>query len=71
MFVEELRADELGECLLPFGEVWLVFQFASPKYNIEIHGNIILSVAVRGYETRSLTLREERRLRVFEISALK
>jgi hypothetical protein len=71
VFKEEWRADELRGCLPPFGELCFVFPFASPKYNIEIHGTIILSVALHGCETRSLALREERRLRVFEISVLK
>jgi len=33
---------------------------------IKVYGNIILPVVLYGYETWSLTLREERRLRVFE-----
>jgi hypothetical protein len=69
--MEELRADELRECLPPVGEVCFVFPFAFPQYKIEINGTIILSVALHGCETRSLTLRDERRLRVFEISVLK
>jgi len=69
--MEEWRADELKECLPPFGEICFVFPFASPNYSSEIHGTIILSVALNGCETRSLAFREERRLRVFEISVLK
>jgi hypothetical protein len=34
--------------------------------NIKIYGNIILSVVLYGFKTGSLTLREERSLRVFE-----
>ena len=64
-------ADDLREYLPPFGELCFVFPFASPKYNIEIYGTIILSVALHGCETRSLTLREERRPKVFEMSVLK
>ena len=39
--------------------------------NIEIYRNIILSVVVYAYENWSLTLREERRLRVFKNRVLK
>jgi len=38
----------------------------SKNFKIEICRNIILSVVLHGCETWSLTLREERRLRVFE-----
>ena len=38
---------------------------------IKIHRTIILSVVLYGCETWSLTLREERRLRVFENSVLR
>jgi hypothetical protein len=38
----------------------------SKKLNIKIYRTIILSVVLYGCETWSLTLREERRLRVFE-----
>jgi hypothetical protein len=69
--MEEFRADELRECLPPVGEVCFVFPFALPQYNIKIHRTVILSVALDGCEPRSLTLRAERRLRVFEISVLK
>jgi len=42
------------------------------KYiKIKIHRNIILSVVVYGCETWSLTLREERRLRVVEYRVLR
>jgi len=37
----------------------------SKKLKIKKHSTIILSVVSCGYETWSLTLREERRLRVF------
>jgi hypothetical protein len=39
--------------------------------NIKIHGSIILPVVLYGYETWSLTLREEHRLRVCEKRVLK
>jgi len=45
--------------------------FLSLKTNIKIYGNIILSVVLCGFVTWSLILREERSLRVFEISMLR
>ena len=39
--------------------------------NIKIHRTIILPVVLYGCETWSLTLREERRLRVFENRVLR
>ena len=38
----------------------------SKNLNIKVYGNIILPVVSYGCETWPLTLREERRLRVFE-----
>ena len=38
---------------------------------IKIYGTIILSVVLYGCETWSLTLREERKLRVFENTVLR
>ena len=38
----------------------------SKNLNIKIHRTIILPVVLYGCEARSLTLQEERRLRVFE-----
>jgi len=43
----------------------------SLKLKIKIHRIIILPVVLYGCETWSLTLREERRLRVFEIRVLR
>ena len=43
----------------------------SKKLKIKIHRNIILPVVLYGCETWSLTLREERRLRVFENRVLR
>jgi len=43
----------------------------SKKLKIKIYRNIILSVVLYGCETWSLTLREERRLRVFENTVLR
>ena len=42
-----------------------------PKLNIKIHRTIILPVVLYGCETWSLTMREERRLRVFENRVLR
>ena len=52
--------------MLSFGAEYFVFQFAIRKYkdlDIEIYN---FAVVFYGCETWSLTLREERRLRVFE-----
>ena len=43
----------------------------SKNLNIKVYRTIILSVVLYGCETWSLTLREERRLRVFENRALR
>jgi len=43
----------------------------SQNLKIKIYRNIILPFVLYGYETWSLTLREERRLRVFENRLLK
>jgi hypothetical protein len=43
----------------------------SENYKIKIYKTIILPVGLYGCETWSLTLREERRLRVFENSVLR
>ena len=43
----------------------------SKNLNIKIYRTIILSVVLYGCETRSLTLREERKLRVFENMVLR
>ena len=57
--------------MLPFGAEYFVFQFAAKNIKIKIHGTIILPVVLYGCETWSLTLREERRLRVFENRVLR
>jgi hypothetical protein len=57
---------EVRECLLSFGAESVVFQVAIQKLKIKIHRTIILPVVLCGCENWSLTLREERRLRVFE-----
>jgi len=58
--------------LLLLGAEYFVFQLAIQKFtDIEIYRTIILPVVLYGCETRSLTLREERRLRVFENRVLR
>jgi len=52
--------------LLSFGAESFVFQFAIQKVKIKIYRTIILPLVLYGCETWSLTLREVRRLRVFE-----
>jgi hypothetical protein len=57
---------------LSFGAESFVFQFAIQKLKkTEINRNIILPVVLYGCETWSLTLREERRLKVFENRVLR
>ena len=48
-----------------------LFQFAIQKVKIKICRTTILPVVLYGYETWSLTLREERRLRMFENRVLR
>jgi len=57
--------------LLPIGAESFAFQFAIQKLQIKIHRIIMLPVVLYGCETWSLTLREERRLRVFQNRGLK
>ena len=45
--------------------------FLSKNIKIKIYRTIILPVVLYGFETLSLTLREERRLRVFENRVLR
>jgi len=52
--------------LLSFDAESFIFQFAIRKFKVKVYKNIILSVVLYGSETWSLTLREERRLRVFQ-----
>jgi hypothetical protein len=56
--------------LLSFGAETFVVQFAIQKFKYKIYRTIILPVLC-GCETWSLTLREERRLRVFENRVLR
>jgi len=57
--------------LLLFGAESFVFQFAIQKLTIKIYRTIILPLVLYGCETWTLTLREERRLRVFENRVLR
>jgi len=57
--------------LLSFGAESVVFQFAIKNLKIKIHRTIILPIVLYGCEIWSLTLREERRLRVFENRVLR
>ena len=52
--------------LVLFGAEYFVIHFGIQNLKIKINRTIILSVALYGCETWSLTLREGRRLRVFE-----
>ena len=54
-----------------FGAESVVFQIAIQKLKIKIYRTIILPVVLYGCEAWSLTLREERRLRVFENRVLR
>jgi hypothetical protein len=51
--------------------VFAVGDFLSKNLKIKIHRNTILTVVLYGCETWSLTLKEERRLRVFENRVLR
>jgi len=57
--------------LLFFGTESFVFQFAIQNLKIKIYRTIILTVVLYGCETWSLTLREERRLRMFKNRVLR
>jgi hypothetical protein len=60
---------EVRECLLSFAAD--LFSSSLLSKNIKIHRTIILPVVLFGRENWSLTLREERRLRVFENRVLR
>ena len=57
--------------MLSFGAESFVFQVAIQKFKIKIYRTIILPVVLYGCETWSLTLREKRKLRVFENMVLR
>ena len=50
--------------MLSVGAEYFVFKFAIKNIKIKIHRTVFLSVVFYGYETWSLTLREEHRLRM-------
>jgi len=57
--------------LLSFGSEYFVFQFAIQKYGDLVYRTVILSFVLYGCETWSLTMREERRMKVFENRVLR
>ena len=57
--------------LLSFGAESFAFQFAKQNRKIKTHRTVILPFVVYGFETWSLTLREEHRLSVFENRVLR
>ena len=61
----------VGKYLLSLGAESLSFTLLSKNIKTKIHGTIILPVVLYGCETWSLTLREERGLRVFENRVLR
>ena len=70
--------QEENECRLKLGnacyysvQILLSSSLLSKTLNIKIYRTMILPVVLYGYETWSLTLREERRLRVFENRVLR
>ena len=56
---------EFKQCLLSFGAEYFVFSLLYKNLKIKIY-SVISPVILYGCETWSLTLREERRLRMFE-----
>ena len=69
-------AVKYGACTLRAGLLRLKIgsvssKFLSKNLKIRIYRNIILPVVLYGCETWSLTLREERKLRVFENRVLR
>jgi hypothetical protein len=66
-----LERIEVRECLLLFGAESFVFQVAIQKLKDRDIYYYILPVVLYGCETWSLTLKEERRLRVFENRVLR
>ena len=57
--------------MLSFGAESFVFQVAIQNWKIKIYITKILPIVLYGCETWSLTLREERKLRVFENMVLR
>jgi hypothetical protein len=69
LFRKKLRADCNQGMLAVIPR--RIFCLLSKNINIKIHRTVVLTVALYGCETWSLTLREGRRLRVFENRALR
>jgi hypothetical protein len=65
---EEIK---FSECLLLFSTKSFVFSSHIKYLKIKIYKTVILPVVLYGYETWSLTLGEENRLRVFETTELR
>jgi hypothetical protein len=57
--------------LLSFGAEYFVLSLLYKNIKIKIYRNLLFPVVLYGCETWSLTLREERRLRVFEDRVLR
>jgi len=62
---------EVRECLLSSGADLLFSRLLYKNLKIKIYRTIILPVVLYGCETWSLTMREERRLRVFQSRVLR
>jgi hypothetical protein len=69
--MKELRADESGNACYHLVQYLLSFSVTSINIKIKIHKTIILPLVLYGCETWSLTLREERRLRLFKKGVLR
>jgi len=59
------------ERLFSFSAEYFGVQFRIQKFNDSVYRNIILPAVLYGCETWSLTLREERRLRLFDNRVLR
>ena len=71
MFQEEIKRNDVRECLLSFDAESFVFQFSIKNLKIKIYRTIILTVVLYGCEILSLKLRKGRRLRVFDNRSLR
>jgi len=70
-FVKKLRAEFSQGMRAIIRCRFFLFQFSIQNIKIKIYSSVILPVVLYGCETWSLTLREERRLRMFENSVLR
>jgi len=64
LFRKKLRADKVRECCLSLGAEYLSSSLLPKNIKIKKERTVILPVVLYGYETWSLTLWENRRLRV-------